>query len=140
MILQVATSRSKEKQAMAVPNSVDAAAWLAEQIQQQDPDLLRSMVKTMAEAPVSAEADTMCGAAYGERSSERANRRRRLPDPGLRHPRRHRGAGHPQAAFGQLLPGLAAAAPPPAEQALIGVVATSYLLGVSTRRVDKLIV
>jgi transposase-like protein len=28
------------------------------------------MVKTMAEAPVSAEADSRCGAAYGERSSE----------------------------------------------------------------------
>ncbi|GAT69079.1 transposase [Planomonospora sphaerica] len=60
---------------MAVNNSVDPMAWLAEQIQTSDPDLLRSMVKTMAEAPVSAEADAPCGAAYGERSSERANRR-----------------------------------------------------------------
>jgi transposase-like protein len=47
----------------------------AEQIQASDPDLLRSMVKTMAETLMSAEADSRCGAAYGERSSERANRR-----------------------------------------------------------------
>lgn len=60
---------------MAVPHSVDPAAWLAEQIQASDPDLLRSMVKTMAEAPVSAEADARCGAAYGERSSKRTNHR-----------------------------------------------------------------
>ena len=36
---------------MAVSNSVDPAR-LAEQIEHGDPDLLRSMVKTMAETPV----------------------------------------------------------------------------------------
>jgi hypothetical protein len=60
---------------MTVNNSVDPAAWLAEQIQQGDPDLLRSMVKTMAETLMSAEADGMCGAEYGMRSEERTNRR-----------------------------------------------------------------
>lgn len=35
---------------MAVNNSVDPAAWLAEQIQAHDPELTPSMVKTMAEA------------------------------------------------------------------------------------------
>ncbi|WP_352231526.1 transposase, partial [Actinomadura sp. NBRC 104425] len=40
-----------------------------------EPDLLRSMVKTMAEALMSAEADAVCGAGCGERSSERVNRR-----------------------------------------------------------------
>ena len=33
------------------------------------------MVKTMAEARMSAEADAVCGAGYGERSEERLNRR-----------------------------------------------------------------
>jgi putative transposase len=39
------------------------------------PDLLREMVKTFADALMSAEADTLCGAAYGERSEERTNSR-----------------------------------------------------------------
>jgi hypothetical protein len=38
---------------MAVNDSVDPAAWLAKQIESDDPDLLRSMVKTMAEALMS---------------------------------------------------------------------------------------
>ncbi|WP_285498520.1 transposase, partial [Actinomadura sp. NBRC 104425] len=60
---------------MADNPSVDPAGWFAEQIGACEPDLLRSMVKTMAEALMSAEADAMCGAGYGERSSERVNRR-----------------------------------------------------------------
>ncbi len=38
-------------------------------------DLLREMIKTFAEALMSAEADTLCGAGYSERSSERVNTR-----------------------------------------------------------------
>ncbi|GII32956.1 hypothetical protein Pmi06nite_63980 [Planotetraspora mira] len=60
---------------MAVNDSVDPGAWLARQIEAGDPDLLRSMVKTMAEALMSAEADSVCGADYGQRSSERTNSR-----------------------------------------------------------------
>ncbi|NRQ35433.1 IS256 family transposase, partial [Nonomuraea sp. NN258] len=60
---------------MAADNSVTPEQWLAQQIQTGDPDLLRSMVKTMAEALMSAEADSLCGAGYGERSEERTNRR-----------------------------------------------------------------
>ncbi|WP_420820042.1 transposase, partial [Sinosporangium album] len=37
--------------------------------------MLRSMVKTMADALMSAEADTLCGAGYGERSDDRVNHR-----------------------------------------------------------------
>lgn len=60
---------------MAADNSVTPAQWLAKQIETDDPDMLRSMVKTMAEALMSAEANTLCGAPYGERSSERTNSR-----------------------------------------------------------------
>ena len=60
---------------MAVDNSVDPGGWLAEQIGACEPDVLRSMVKTMAEALMSAEADVVCGAEYGTRSDERVNRR-----------------------------------------------------------------
>jgi hypothetical protein len=60
---------------MAVSDSVDPAGWFAEQIGACEPDLLRQMVKTMAEALMSAEADAICGAGYGERSDGRTNRR-----------------------------------------------------------------
>ena len=60
---------------MAVPGSVDASAFLREQLETASPDLLRSMVKTFAEALMSAEADALCGAPYGERSDERTNQR-----------------------------------------------------------------
>ncbi|MCW2859595.1 MAG: transposase mutator type [Actinoallomurus sp.] len=60
---------------MAVSDSVDPSTWFAEQIGACEPDLLRQMVKTMAEALMSAEADTVCGAGYGMRSEERINRR-----------------------------------------------------------------
>ncbi|SDI23764.1 Transposase, Mutator family, partial [Sinosporangium album] len=60
---------------MAANNSVNPAAWLAKQIETGDPDMLRSMVKTMADALMSAEADTLCGAGYGERSDDRVNHR-----------------------------------------------------------------
>ncbi|MBB5626861.1 transposase-like protein [Sphaerisporangium krabiense] len=119
-------------------DSVDPAGWLAKQIEQQDPDLLRSMVKTMAEALMSAEADSRCGAGYGERSSERTNSRNgyRTRDWDTR-------AGTVELAIplrqGSYFPDWLLERRRRAEQALISVVATSYLLGVSTRRVDKLV-
>jgi hypothetical protein len=39
---------------MAVSDNVDPAAWFAEQLGACEPDLLRSMVKTMAKALISA--------------------------------------------------------------------------------------
>jgi Transposase, Mutator family len=42
---------------------------------QTSPDLLRAMLKTFAQALMSAEADAVCGAAYAQRSQERVNRR-----------------------------------------------------------------
>ncbi|WP_412517492.1 transposase [Actinomadura madurae] len=50
-------------------------AWPAEQIEACEPDVMRSMVKMMAEALMSAEADAVCRAGYGQRSNERVNRR-----------------------------------------------------------------
>ncbi|WP_424536448.1 IS256 family transposase [Sphaerisporangium viridialbum] len=124
---------------MAVNDSVDPASWLAKQIEAQDPDLLRSMVKTMAEALMSAEVDSRCGADYGERSSERTNSRNgyRARDWDTR-------AGTielaiPKLRQGSYFPDWLLERRRRAEQALISVVATSYLLGVSTRRVDKLV-
>ena len=58
---------------MAATPSIDVSGWLEEQLAQASPDLLRAMVTTFAEALMSAEADAVCGAGYGERSQERVN-------------------------------------------------------------------
>jgi len=62
----------------------------------------------------------------------------RLPAPGVGHPGRDDRAGDPQAAPRQLLPEWLLERRRRAERALASVVATSYLLGVPTRRVEKL--
>jgi len=124
---------------MAVPGSVDASAFLREQLETASPDLLRSMVKTFAEALMSAEADAICGAPYGERSDERTNQRN-----GYRPREWDTRAGTVELAIpklrqGSYFPDWLLAHRRRAEQALVSVVATAYLLGVSTRRVEKLV-
>ena len=56
-------------------DSLDALDWLRKQLEQDDADLLREMVKSLAEQLMSADADAICGAGYGERSPERLNSR-----------------------------------------------------------------
>jgi transposase-like protein len=124
---------------MAVSDSVDPAGWFAEQIGACEPDLLRKMVKTMAEALMSAEADALCGAEYGQRSDGRVNRRN-----GYRERDWDTRAGTielaiPKLRSGSYFPEWLLERRRRAEQALVSVIATSYVLGVSTRRVDKLV-
>src|ERR1044071_2496843 len=124
---------------MTAPKSVDPADFLREQVESASPDLLRQMVKTFADALMSAEADAVCGAPYGVRSDERVNSRNgyRARDWDTR-------AGTielaiPKLRSGSYFPDWLLAHRRRAEQALVSVVATSYLLGVSTRRVEKLV-
>ena len=56
-----------------VEPTMDVTGWLRKQLEQASPDLLRTMVQDFAEALMGAEADALCGAAYGERSPERVN-------------------------------------------------------------------
>jgi putative transposase len=60
---------------MAAGPSIDVSGWLEGQLARASPDLLRAMVTTFAEALMSAEADAVCGAGYGERSEDRKNAR-----------------------------------------------------------------
>jgi transposase-like protein len=129
----------KEEYAMAALQSVDAAGVLREHLDTANPDVLRAMVKTFAEALMSAEADVICGAAYGQRSEERTNRRN-----GYRAREWDTRAGTielavPKLRQGSYFPDWLLTHRRRAEQALVSVVATSYLLGVSTRRVEKLV-
>jgi transposase-like protein len=123
---------------MTAPKSVDPAGLLREQLESASPDLLRAMIKTFADALMSAEVDAACGAGYGERSSERVNSRN-----GYRQREWDTRAGTvdlaiPKLRQGSYFPDWLLQHRRRAEQALVSVVATSYLLGVSTRRVEKL--
>lgn len=123
---------------MAVTNMMDPLEWLRQHLAEVDPDLVRSMLATFAEELMSADAQTMCNAGYGERTPARTNSRNgyrardwdtrvgtiELAVPKLRHdsyyprwllePRRR------------------------AEQAMVAVIAECYVEGVSTRRVEDI--
>jgi len=125
---------------MAASDSVnDVAGWVNDRLADASPDLLRAMIKQFAETLMAAEADAMCGAGYRERSAERVNSRNgyRARDWDTR-------AGSvelaiPKLRTGSYFPDWLLERRRRAEQALVSVVATSYLLGVSTRRVEKLV-
>jgi transposase-like protein len=113
--------------------------WLQEQLVSASPDLLRAMISEFAQALMGAEAEAICGAGYGERSEERTNSRN-----GYRSRDWDTRAGTielaiPKLRAGSYFPDWLLQRRRRAEQALISVVATSYLLGVSTRRVEKLV-
>jgi transposase-like protein len=124
---------------MAAGPSIDVSGWLEEHLAQASPDLLRAMVTSFAQALMSAEADAVCGAAFGERSNERANTRN-----GYRQREWDTRAGSislaiPKLRAGSYFPEWLPERRRRAEAALVSVVATSYLLGVSTRRMEKLV-
>ncbi len=60
---------------MTVTGSIDPARLLEEQLAQASPDLLRELLQAFVNTLMSAEADAVCGAAYGQSSPERVNRR-----------------------------------------------------------------
>jgi transposase-like protein len=124
---------------MTAPSSIDPAHFLHEQLAQASPDLLRQMLTTFINTLMSAEADAVCGAGYGERSAERTNTRN-----GYRSRDFDTRAGTLEVAIpklrrGSYFPDWLLERRRRAERALTTVVATCYLLGVSTRRMEKLV-
>ncbi len=118
---------------------MDPLAWLRKQVETADVDLLREMVRAFAETLMSADADAMCGAPYGERSEERVNRRNGYRDRDfdtragtieLRVPKLRQGSYYPEWLFERRRR---------AERALVAVICECYVRGVSTRRVDGLV-
>jgi putative transposase len=124
---------------MTVKTSIDPARLLEEQLSQASPDLLRELLGTFINTLLSAEADVVCGAEYGTVIEERTNRRN-----GYRHRDFDTRAGTvdvavPKLRQGSYFPEWLLERRKRAERALTSVVATCYLLGVSTRRMDKLV-
>ena len=124
---------------MTAAPSIDPARFLQDELAQASPDLMRDMLTTFINALLSAQADSVCGAEYGTRSQDRTNRRN-----GYRHRDLDTRAGTidvaiPKLREGSFFPDWLLTRRRRAEEALVTVVATCYLLGVSTRRMDKLV-
>jgi transposase-like protein len=124
---------------MTANPSIDPALPWIEQIDRAEPDLLRAMLKTFVQALMGAEADAICGAPFGARSEDRVNVRN-----GYRPREWDTRAGTmelaiPKLRSGSYFPDWLLERRKRAERALTTVVATCYLLGVSTRRMEKLV-
>jgi putative transposase len=130
---------TEETYAMTARTSIDPARLLEEQLASASPDLLRQLLSTFIQTLLSAEADAACGAPYGMPSPDRTNSRN-----GYRHRDFDTRAGTidvaiPKLRSGSYFPEWLLERRRRAEAALTSVVATSYLLGVSTRRMEKLV-
>jgi transposase-like protein len=124
---------------VTAPSSIDPVSFLHDQLASASPDLLRSMLTTFVNTLMSAEADAICGAPYGMPSPDRVNVRN-----GYRQRDFDTRAGTlevaiPKLRSGSYFPDWLLERRRRAEAALTSVVATCYLLGVSTRRMEKLV-
>ncbi|MGY4868734.1 IS256 family transposase [Mycolicibacterium elephantis] len=124
---------------MTTAHDIDLPAVLAERLTSAHPDVLRELLAMFIHTLMGAEADALCGAGYGERSTERTNQRN-----GYRQRQFDTRAGSldlaiPKLRHGSYFPDWLLERRKRAERALTTVVATCYLLGVSTRRMDKLV-
>ena len=125
--------------AMTAKPSIDPAEFLHEHLAQASPDLLRELMGGFINTLLSADADSVCGASYGVRDEGRTNRRN-----GYRHRDLDTRVGTldvavPKLREGSYFPEWLLERRRRAEGALTSVVATCYLLGVSTRRMDRLV-
>jgi putative transposase len=132
-------TKPNSEEETVVGTNMDLLAWLRKQLSEAEPDLLREMVKSFAEALMGAEADAVCGAGFRERSGERVNRRN-----GYRERPFDTRAGTialavPKLRSGSYFPDWLLERRRRAERALVAVVAECYVKGVSTRRVDGLV-
>lgn len=124
---------------MTVTPSINPVRPWFEQIDGAEPDVLRSLLKTFVEALMSAEADAICGAPYGVRSEDRVNSRNGYRPRDWDTRTGSMELAIPKLRSGSYFPDWLLERRRRAERALTTVVATCYLLGVSTRRMEKLV-
>jgi transposase-like protein len=125
--------------AMTSAHDIDLQQILTDRLTGASPDLLRELLTMFIHTLMGAEADALCGAGYGQRSEERTNSRN-----GYRHRDFDTRVGTldvaiPKLRSGSYFPDWLLERRKRAEKALTTVVATCYLLGVSTRRMDRLV-
>ena len=124
---------------MTAPHIVDPHGLLGEALAEASPDLMRTMLQTIINELLSADADAVAGAEYGRPSPDRSAQRN-----GYRHRDLDTRVGTidvavPKLRTGTYFPEWLLERRKRAESALITVVADCYLAGVSTRRMDKLV-
>ena len=124
---------------MTAPHIVDPAGLLGEALAEASPDLMRTLLQSIINSLLSADADAVVGAEYGRPSSDRVAQRN-----GYRHRPLDTRVGTldvavPKLRKGTYFPEWLLERRKRAESALITVVADCYLAGVSTRRMDKLV-
>ena len=124
---------------MTAPHIVDPAGLLGEALSEASPDLMRSLLQTVINALLSADAEAVVGAEWGRPSPTRVTQRN-----GYRHRDFDTRIGTidvavPKLRSGTYFPEWLLERRKRAESALITVVADCYLAGVSTRRMDKLV-
>ncbi len=124
---------------MTAPSSIDPAHFLHEQLAQASPDLLRQMLTTLINTLMSAEAGAVCGAGYGERSEQRTNTRNGYRSRDFDTRAGTLDVAIPKLRSGSYFPDWLLERRRRAERTLTTVVATCYLLGVSTRRMERLV-
>ena len=124
---------------MTAPHIVDPARLLGEALTEASPDLMRTLLQTIINALLSADADAVVGAEYGRpdpaRTAQRNGYRRRPLDTRVG----TIDVAIPKLRKGTYFPEWLLERRKRAESALITVVADCYLAGVSTRRMDKLV-
>jgi putative transposase len=124
---------------VAVPNNMDALEWLRKHLEgEESSDLLREMVRSFAKRLMAAEVDVLCGAGFGEVSSERVNSRNGYRPRQLDTRVGSMELAIPKLREGSYYPGWLLEPRRRAERALVAVVAECYVRGVSTRRVEGL--
>lgn len=106
---------------------------------QDEPDVLRELLKVFLEALMGAEADSVCGASYGERTDERVNSRNGYRPRDLDSRVGTIDLAVPKLRSGTYFPDWLLENRRRAERALTAVIAECYVKGVSTRRVDGIV-
>jgi putative transposase len=124
---------------MTAPHIVGPAGLLGEALAEASPDLMRSLLQSIINALLSADADAVVGAEWGRPTPGRTAQRN-----GYRHRDLDTRVGTidvaiPKLRSGTYFPEWLLERRKRAEAALITVVADCYLAGVSTRRMDKLV-
>ena len=122
---------------MTAPQTIDPAGLLGQALSQASPDLMRSLLQHVIHALLSADADTVCAAQWGQQDPQRHAQRN-----GCRYRPLDTRVGTidvaiPKLRSGTSFPEWLLQRRKLCDSALITVVARCYLAGVSTRRMDK---
>jgi putative transposase len=121
------------------PHHIDPSTYLDDLLTQASPDLMRQMLQSFINQILSTQADQICGVDYATTSQARTNTRN-----GHRHRDLDTRVGTvdvavPKLRSGSLFPDWLLERRSRAEPALSTVIATCYLKGVSTRRMNDLV-